>query len=90
MHRCKSQYYVRNPNTQGYPYTSHYYARSHATCIHVPVLDSYEVTDEAVGGTALHKVLLCSEESLRVGGSKFSAEVVQQRPGLVLFLDLVQ
>ena len=55
-----------------------------------PVFDSDEVADEAVGGTAMDKVLLRSEEPLRVCGTKLPAEVVEQRARVVLLLDLVE
>ena len=54
-----------------------------------PVLDSDEVADEAIGCTALHKVFLSGEKSLRVSVAKLPAEVVEQRAGILL-LDLVQ
>ena len=44
----------------------------------IPVFDSDEVADEAVGSTALHKVLLCREEPLRVCVSKLATEVVEE------------
>ena len=57
---------------------------------YTPVFDSDEVADEAVGSTALDKVLLGREEPLRVGGAKLATEVVEERARVVLFLDLVE
>ena len=45
--------------------------------LYIPVLDLYEVADEAVGCTALNKVSPGTEERLRVGITKFFVEVFQ-------------
>ncbi len=54
---------------------------SNPRCSHsvsLPVLDLYEVGDEAVGGTALDKVPLCREEDLRLMAAKLLLEVVEE------------
>ena len=56
---------------------------------HQPVFDLQEVADEAVGCTALDKVPLRGEKSLRVGRPKFLCEIGKQTC-LSLLLDLVE
>ncbi len=54
-----------------------------------PVLDLYEVGDEAVGGTALEEVPLSCEEGLRAMAAELALEVLQ-KCALALFADLVK
>ena len=56
----------------------------------VPVLDLYEVADETVRCTTLHKVPPSTEECFRVRVSKLFMEVSQEREAWSLLLDLMQ
>ena len=85
---CVAHVYMRYTlySTTAVPYNVDPTCPPH-TCL--PILHLNEVADEAIGCTAVDKVLACCQEPLRVEVTKLLPEVVHQR-ALALLLDLVE